>query len=288
MNKKLALTAALLAVFSAVPFLASGAEASPAAPAEEQRRPSRGGMFADRERMAAQLKEKFPAEYAEIEKLRETDRRAAMMKTMELARKAGIEMPRPGGFRGGMPMQQNSQETWQNLFTKLKEKDPAGVAEVEKLLASDPAKAMEKLKEIAAKAGLQVPEGLPTPGDIRPESPRNRNRFMVERATRILKHTQPEKMAEVAKLQKTDPDAARELFRTLVKDAGLTTDELAAQDSRRRRVASFVFSDKELEAQYEQAAGSVQNQRPPWGGGRGMMPPWGGGRGMGGMGGWRR
>ena len=36
MNKKLALTAALLAVFSAVPFLASGAEASPAAPVTGQ------------------------------------------------------------------------------------------------------------------------------------------------------------------------------------------------------------------------------------------------------------
>ena len=282
MNKKLALSAAFLAAFAIVAIPADGAEAAPA-PAPAQQNGPRGGFFAERERIAAQLKEKFPAEYAEIEKLRATDRRGAMMKTMELARKAGIEMP----FRGPRGMNANPQDAWQNLFNQLKEKDPAGFAEVEKLLSSDPAKAMEKVKEIAAKAGLQVPEGMPMPGVVRPESPRNRNRFMVERATRILKRTQPEAFAKVEALRKTDPDAARELFRSLVKEAGLTAEELSAQDHHRRRVSSFVFSDKELEAQYEQAAGSVQQQRGPWGGGWGGrgMGGWGG-RGMGG--GWRR
>ena len=97
-SRVLTVAAALLA------WCAIGADEAPvAAPRQESRGGgrSRSGMrerFAEIER---QLKEKFPAEYAEVEKMRETDRFGAMRKMEELAEKAGIEMP--FGRRGMRP-----------------------------------------------------------------------------------------------------------------------------------------------------------------------------------------
>lgn len=238
-------------------------------------RGGRSGMREYFEKMNRQLKEKFPAEYAEIEKLRSSDRMAAMRKTMELANKAGIEMP----WRRGMMGRRGEHAAppigeWQKFFAELKEKAPAEFTAVEQKMAAHPQEALKELKALAEKHGLKMPEG-PLPGSIPAASAlnRNRNRFMVARANRILQRSRPEEYAKLQKLRETDENAARDYFRQLVKEEGLTTRYLLAEPI--PPVQSVSFSDKDLEEQYP----APVNQRPGWGG-RG---PWGGG-----FGGFRR
>lgn len=234
--------------------------------------PGRSGMRERFENFSRQLKEKFPAEYAEIEKLRGSDRMAAMRKTMELANKAGIEMPwgRRGmmGPRGGGG---SALAEWPKFFAELKEKAPTEFTAIEQKIVSRPQEALKELKALAEKHGLKMPEGpLPGTGAGQPALNRNRNRFMVERANRILERSRPEEYARLQSLRETDENAAREYFRKLAKEEGLTPHRLLAEPI--RPVQSVSFSDKDLEELYP----APVNQRPGWGGwgGRG---PWGGG-----------
>ena len=260
----------VLAVFAVCG--AYGAESTP--PAETGRRPGgdrRSAMREQMEKINQQLKEKFPAEYAEIEKMRGTDRMMAMRKTMELANKAGIEMP--WGRRGMMGRRMEPQmDVWQQFFAELKQKAPAELAEIEKKMTADPKSAMTELKALAEKHGLKMPEG-PLPRMNAPVSlNRNRNRIMVERANRILAQTRPEDYAELQKLRETDIHAAREFFRKLAKEEGLTPRRLMMEPV--RPVQSVSFSDKDIEEL--NPASSTGNR--PWGG-------WGGRGGFGGFGG---
>ena len=99
---------------------------------------------------------------------------------------------------------------------------------------------------------------------------------MVAHAARILSRQMPEAFAQVTALRKTDPDAAREMFRAMVKEAGLTLEMLNAPDPSRRRVEVFAFSDKDLEEQYSQqstAGSGSRNYRNSFRGFRGGNPP---------------
>ena len=261
-----------------------GAEAAapagrPAAPGGDRRSAMREQM----EKINNQLKEKFPAEYAEIEKMRESDRMGAMRKTMELAGKAGIEMP---WGRGRMMRGEHGDAqmgAWSAFFASLKEKAPAEFAAVEQKMAADPRGAMGDLKALAEKHGLKMPEG-PLPRMAAPvQLNRNRNRVMVERANRILEQSRPEEYAKLELLRETDDDAARAYFRKLVKEEGLTARQLLAEPI--RPVQSVSYSDKDIEEQYP---ASVSGNRP-WGGfggfgGRGGFGGFGGRGGFGGPG----
>ncbi|MBR2641835.1 MAG: hypothetical protein IKD46_01780 [Lentisphaeria bacterium] len=231
----------------------------------------RSAMREQMEKINQQLKEKFPAEYAEIEKMRGSDRMMAMRKTMELANKAGIEMP--WGRRGMMGRRMGQQmEVWQQFFADLKQKAPAELAEIEKKMAADPKSAMTELKALAEKHGLKMPEGPLPRMNAQVSLNRNRNRIMVERANRILAQTRPEDYAELQKLRETDIHGARELFRKLAKEEGLTPRRLMMDPV--RPVQSVSYSDKDIE---ELNPSSSIGSRP-WGG-------WGGRGGFGGFGG---
>lgn len=231
----------------------------------------RSAMREQMEKINQQLKEKFPAEYAEIEKMRGSDRMMAMRKTMELANKAGIEMP--WGRRGMMGRRMEPQmDVWQQFFADLKQKAPAELAEIEKKMTADPKAAMTELKALAEKHGLKMPEGPLPRMNAQVSLNRNRNRIMVERANRILAQARPEDYAELQKLRETDIHAARELFRKLAKEEGLTPRRLMMDPV--RPVQSVSYSDKDIE---ELNPSSSTGSRP-WGG-------WGGRGGFGGFGG---
>ena len=278
--QKLLLSQTMLMLFLVGALFSSAAAEETASPPAAPPTESGRSRFAEaRERLAVQLKEKFPQEYAELEQLQQNDRRAAMRKMMELAQKAGLEIPFGAGRNRGpgsmIPAQPDQTQLWQEFLNKIKEKFPTEYEEVAKLLQTDPNKALEKLKELAAQAGLEIPEGSPEDA-TRIQSPRNRNRFMVARAERILRREEPEKYAQWTALRKTDPDAAREFFRNMVQEAGLTLDMLNAPDPHPQRVEVFAFSDKDLEEQYSQqstAGSSNRNYRNYFRGPRGGFPP---------------
>ena len=278
----LALTAVLSVTLPAAETPAETPAPSPAPAAEggsrreagRGDRGSRGGRFQE---MIESLREQKPAEVAEIEKLMQSDPRSAMRRARELFPDTFSGFSR-SGFRGGMPS--SRRDPWQSLMQQLKDKFPEEYAEIEKQMQTDRTGAVAKLRELAAKAGLEVPEG--EPGQPRTEtrlpSPRNRNREMKKAAERIIRQLYPEDYALMVEMRDIDPDAAREAFRDLVREAGLTTEDLektALMQTGRAR--SVVFTDKELEEQYEQtSSGSNGNGGGPWG-----FPGGGGFRGMG-------
>ena len=193
-----------------------------------------GAMMESFRKVQEEIKAKLPAEYAEYEKLQSTDRRAARNKFRELAVKAGVELPMPG--RGGNRRQDSgSADTqaaanaeWQKVFEQLKAKFPTEFAEIEKLLETDSAAALKKLQELAAKAEITLPEVPLEAARKRPVSIRNGNRLYIRRANRMLERLNPEAYAELEKLRSEDEDAAREKFRSMVKQAGITLDQLRA------------------------------------------------------------
>jgi len=225
---------------------------------------SRSGFRERMEQVNRQLKEKFPTEYAELEKLRETDRFGAMRKMAELAEKAGIEMPfgrRPMRPRGENP--ENNE--WQEFFAKLKEKFPTEFDAIRKKISTSPQAALAELKALAEKAGLEMPKGdLPQAGPGQPERVainRNRNRILVAQANRILARTRPEDYAKLQALREVDDDEARAFFRKLVREERLTPERLLGEPIRPARVVSF--TDKDIEAQNP----ATNSNGRGWGGG---------------------
>lgn len=273
---------AILAVIS----LFAGAAAQEQPSGEGQGRGGRGrgggssGFEQMRERMRQaneQIKEKFPEEYKELEQLESTDRRAASQKRLELARKAGIEMPDFGRGRGGerrpepQDAQKNQLEEWQKAEEAIKAKFPDEYAAMEKLRETDAAAALVKLRELAEKAEVKLPEGDP-PGKA--VGPRNVSRLAVERANQILQRRYPEEYAEIVKLREEDPDLAREKYRELFQRAGLTAEELKKQVVARAASTRVI----QVEVPQNNTNNNNNNNRRTWGGGGMQGGPWGGGR----------
>ncbi len=246
-----------------------------------------GGGF-NREAMQKvdeQIKEKLPEEYKELEKLSQSDPRAAYTKRRELAEKAGIEMPSFGrGNRGGnRPDRGNSEEKaleeWQKAEAAIKEKFPKEYEEIDKLRQTDTAAALVKLRELAEKAEIKLPEGEP-PG--RTVSPRAVAKLAVDRAHQILRERYPDEYAEYEKLREDDPDAAREKFREMFKKSGLTSEELKRQVSSRRvqtQVIQVETPANQTQQQQQQQQGRGGNRGGGgggWGGGPGGGGGWGG------------
>lgn len=192
-------------------------------------RPSGSGGFEAYRQAMDQVKALYPKEYAEIEQLMATDRRAAFEKGRALAEKAGINLSSLGRDRGrsqngeGLKSNQELLE-WQKFEAELKAKFPNEYAEVERIRVADPIAALEKIHELAVKANLKVPAVLPQ--EFTPVLPRNIARQAVEIAADIIQKRYPEEYAAMVALRDTDPDAAREQFRALTKKAGLTYAEL--------------------------------------------------------------
>lgn len=206
----------------------------------------RGGNFME------QFKSKYPKEYAEIEKLRESDPEKARDLMRELMRKAMAD-------RGMNSREGRNIEPTEEQLKELKAKYPTEFAEYEKLKSSDPEKAKAKLQELMKKTfGEAVNNG---------KFLRDRNRRATQHVMGELKERYPEKMAKIEELQKTDPDTAREELRKLFSEAKL----------------SMPGGHRELNYEYvppQQSQQQQQNGRP-WGMNRGNYP-FGGGR----MGNW--
>ncbi len=183
---------------------------SPQADANGGRRNGRQGRGGDRgmdrrdprAEAEALIKAKFPEEYAAIEKLRAE----ADTKLKELAKKAGVEIPK----------------TYAEQLAELKEKYPKEMAEIEELRKTDRMGAMRKMRELAEKAGIQLSFGRPGgmgggPG-MGPGGPGGREdgeqattapRMNPMQQLRELRRKFPKEMAAIEELRKTDPEAAR-------------------------------------------------------------------------------
>ena len=236
---------------SAPPAASAGNTAQPPRDGERSGRRMRGGAnFLER------LKSQYPAEVAEIEKLRESDPEAAGVKMRELMSKAGFGRR---GHRGADTPASTPGEISESTLAKLKEKYPAEFAQYEELKKSDPEKAAAKLRELLEKAGL-AQEAAASVSTLR-----DRTRRQVEEINRELQRRDPETYARLEALRESDPDAARREFRRMAGEAGLI------RNGRTDRV------------QYEyvpvSAPGNANSGRFNGRGGfpGGMMGPWGGG-----------
>ncbi len=240
-----------------------------------------GAMMESFRKAQEEIKAKLPAEYAEYEKLQSSDRRAAMSKFRELASKAGVELPmmgRGGNRRrdnGGADTQAAANAEWQKVFEQLKAKFPTEFAEIEKLLETDSAAALKKLQALAAKAEITLPEVPLEAARKRPVSIRNSNRLYIRRANRMLERLNPEAYAELEKLRSEDEDAAREKFRTMVKQAGITLERLRAGAPGEDAGVTVIKQDDSA-VNSTAVSSSRRSSGSSWGGGHpGGFPPHG-------------
>ena len=172
----------------------------------------------------AQLKQKYPEKFAEIEKLQKTNLFAALEKMRTLARENEVALPVSGrngrggfgggdrgeGFRqngfgasqfggqGGFGARQNSRTTAEEQIKKL---FPAEYAEVEKLRAG----IEDKLQELAKKGNVTLPESMDS---LRIKTAAIREKYKTE-------------FAEIDKLREVDPMAALERTREIYQKEGL-------------------------------------------------------------------
>ncbi len=165
-----------------------------------------GGMRNPRASVEAELKAKYPAEYAEIEK----QRMAVENKLEELAKKANVKLP----------------ATAESIRLKLEElkisgKFKAEFEEIEKLRASNPRAAFEKTRELMTKAGIEMPEtgrggrlGSIENGDA---VPARSSRVNPMRRIMELRRKYPEEMKKLDALRREDPDGYRDGVMALLK-----------------------------------------------------------------------
>lgn len=101
-----------------------------------------------------QLKNKFPKEFAEIEKLRKEDPRAANEKMQELAKKAGIDLPLPPRRRGpkGEPGR------FGNPMPELRRRFPEKMRELDKIRRSSPVEYRTQIRELMKKMEAEKAE----------------------------------------------------------------------------------------------------------------------------------
>lgn len=233
------------------------------------------------------LQEKYPEEFAEMEALRETDRRAAMEKFRELAEKAGIEMPSFGGRRdrGGErrmgPEREFSSEdmvpqmTMRNVLELMKQKFPDEFDEAGNLKETDPATALEKWRMMAEKT--EIPLFAETASNSSAtgltESPRNRHALMMMRADRLLAERDPENFTRLTALRSEDPDAARELFREMLLRAELTVEILSRPLPGEKPARQILIELPSSEDEENSSSSRFGNFRPGGFGGPPDAPP---------------
>lgn len=235
----------------------SGAEDS-GSEGRRSRRERGERMGSRRTQMLEDLKSKYPAEVAELEKLRTSDPEAARTKMRELMNKAGMSFPGRNRRPERMAPQINLTE---EQIKEIKSKLPEEFAEYEKLKASAPEKASVKLMEMAQKVfGEQL---------FNRKNLRDRQRRSTAWVKRELARRYPERYAEAEKLSSTDPDGARQLLRKLYKDAGLFVEPGAGE---------LVYEYVDPKNNNNMRNNMMQRNFPMWGGGRMMGPPgWDGG-----------
>ena len=143
------------------------------------------------------LKEQYPAEWAEIQKLRDE----AEKKLQELAKKAGVELPEPP-------------KSMEERMADLKKKYPAEYAEYENLLKIDRRAAFGKFREMMMKEHNSSNSGTSAPAA--PPVPKREN---AGRQIAELQRKYPAEWAEIQTIRKRDPEKAKQMIRDLLKKA---------------------------------------------------------------------
>ena len=164
-----------------------------------------GNMRNPRAAAEAELKAKYPAEYAEIEK----QRILAENKLEELAKKANVKLP----------------ATAESIRLKMEElknsgKYKAEFEEIEKLRTSDPRAAFMKTRELMAKAGIEMPEmrrgGMMGAADSEVTVPRSSRENPMRRIME-LRRKYPEEMKKLDAIRRENPKAYRDGVMELLK-----------------------------------------------------------------------
>ena len=167
-----------------------------------------GNMRNPRAAAEAELKTKYPAEYAEIEK----QRILAENKLEELAKKANVKLP----------------ATAESIRLKMEElknsgKYKAEFEEIEKLRTSDPRAAFMKTRELMAKAGIEMPEmrrsGMMGAADSEVTVPRSSRENPMRRIME-LRRKYPEEMKKLDAIRRENPKAYRDGVMELLKKSG--------------------------------------------------------------------
>lgn len=172
-----------------------------------------GGMFGNmrnpRASVEAELKEKYPAEYAEVEK----QRILAENKLEDLAKKANVKLP----------------ATTESVRLKMEElknsgKFKAEFEEIEKLRADDPRAAFQKTRELMQKAGIEMPQmgrfatgGFGRQGNSEAEDISRTPRENPMRRLMDLRKKYPEEMRRLEAARRNDPEAYRKGVMELLK-----------------------------------------------------------------------
>ena len=154
---------------------------------------TRAGRGGGRAVIEAKLKKEYPEEYAKIEQARLN----VEEQLQALAKKANVKLPA-------------TPETTRLRMEQLKSKFPKECEEIEKLRKDDPRAADEKMRELAKKAGIELP-APPRPRGPKGGPGRDGNP-MPE-----LRRRYPEKMRELDRLRRTSPEEYRVQVRELLK-----------------------------------------------------------------------
>ena len=202
MNYAKTALAVLMTLTLAVPAFSADDEKANTRPPMRERgeRGNRGGfrgnrgfgrtMQNPRAEVEAKLKAEYPAEFAEIQKLRDE----AEKKLQELAKKANVELP-------AIP------KSWPERMAELKAKYPKEFAEYEELQKTDRRAAFAKLRELMEKNG----EKMNFPGRRENSTPPPPPRENQGRKMKELREKYPNEFAEIQKVRSTDPKKAREM-----------------------------------------------------------------------------
>lgn len=168
-----------------------------------------GSNFSFRNPRAAaeeQIKTKFPAEYAKIEKQREE----IETNLQSLAKKGNITLP-------------DTAETLQKKMRLVREKYKTEFDEIAKLRQSDPSAAWERTQEIYKREGITFPRfgsnrhqmgQNNTPRMQEPPAPPRRGNPMMERM-KLLRQKYPQEMKKIESLRRSDPASYRRELRAL-------------------------------------------------------------------------
>ncbi len=153
-----------------------------------------GGRGNERAMIEAKLKKDYPEDYAKIEQARLNTEE----QLQALAKKANVKLP-------------DTPESMRMKMEQLKAGFPKEYAEIEALRKDDPRAAMEKTRELAKKAGIELP-AFNRPREGRPEREGGRSGNPIAE----LHRKYPEKMKEIEKLRRTSPTAYRQQIRELL------------------------------------------------------------------------
>ncbi len=159
-------------------------------------------MMRNRVFVETEIAEKFPAEYAEIDKLRvEYESKLA-----ELAKKASVELP----------------ESMDNIYRKIQKEHPAEFSAAVKKMKSSPREGFRELRELMKKSGGDFFGGMRDGSSRRmggnqpaaPVSGRSFNRPDMA----ALRKKYPEKMKEYYELRSKDAGKAKELLLKIIQE----------------------------------------------------------------------